>query len=297
MVNKKEGVLYPKAPYDFEKSLTFINRFPPSKEEKSVNSRSLIKATSIDDQIVLFNLVGKGDIATPQVNYKLYSDSEISEKLEEKVINRIKLYLSLEDELDQFYKDAKNDSAFYPIIENLYGYHQVKFLTPFENACWAILSQRTPQRKAKYLMNQLAKTYGKSIRVKQQEYTSFPEPLHILNSSEDKVQSLLGNSRKTNYLLSAANAFADIEDEFLIYSDYEKVNEWLQKINGIGEWSSSFIMLRGIGRMEKLPVGEKMLQKEVKSLYGDLCLTEISKKYKSMVGYWAHYLRARSLFK
>jgi DNA-3-methyladenine glycosylase II len=297
LVDKKEGILSPKAPFDFDKSLTFISGFPPSKEEQFIKSRSLTKATIIDNQIVVFHLVSTGDVESPQIHYKLYSDILISKEFEAKVINRITFFLSLNDELDLFYRQSKDDSSFYPIAKKLYGYHQVKFLTPFENACWAILSQRTPVQVARSMKFQLARAFGKSIRVNKMTYTAFPEPQHILNSSENEVQNLLKNTRKTKYILSAAKAFATISDEFLIHSDYEKVNQWLQQINGIGEWSASFIMLRGIGRMERLPTGEKMLKKEINSLYGDSNVTEISNVYKDMVGYWAHYLRAASLFK
>jgi DNA-3-methyladenine glycosylase II len=53
-----------------------------------------------------------------------------------------KVELSLGDDLRPFYAVAETDPAFAPLVQELYGYHQVKFLMPFENACWAILSQR-----------------------------------------------------------------------------------------------------------------------------------------------------------
>jgi DNA-3-methyladenine glycosylase II len=53
----------------------------------------------------------------------------------------------------------------------------------------------------------------------------------------------------------------------------------------------------GIGRMERLPMGEKILKKEFLSLYGeDRDLSEVSKLYGERVGYWAHYVRAACLF-
>lgn len=261
MIFTKEGILLPKKPFDFEKTLTFINGFPPSIEEQEVKSQTLKKATIIGDEIIVFELKSRGNIESPHLFYRLYSQNNLSSDVETKTINRITSFLSLQDDLSAFYEKSKEDDLFYPIVQQLYGYHQVKFLTPFENACWAILSQRTPVPLARAMKFQLAKEFGRTLEVEGTTYIAFPEPQHLLHTSEIKVQELLNNSCKTNYILSVAEAFASVSDEFIYTSEYNEVFEFLKGIHGIGDWSASFIMLRGIGRMEKLPVGEKMLKK------------------------------------
>ena len=49
-----------------------------------------------------------------------------------------------DDDLQPFYALAEADPPFWALVQRLYGYHQVRFFTPFENTCWAILGQRTP---------------------------------------------------------------------------------------------------------------------------------------------------------
>jgi DNA-3-methyladenine glycosylase II len=66
--------------------------------------------------------------------YILYSDSTISDELHEAVRDRIGFFPSLEDDLQVFYALAEEDPAFEPVMQELYGYHQVKFLSPFEKA-------------------------------------------------------------------------------------------------------------------------------------------------------------------
>ncbi len=59
-------------------------------------------------------------------------------------MDRLGFYLSLQDDLRPFYAIADADPDFAPVARGLYGFQQVKFLTPFEHLCWAILTQRTP---------------------------------------------------------------------------------------------------------------------------------------------------------
>ncbi|PFG03532.1 DNA-3-methyladenine glycosylase [Bacillus sp. es.034] len=295
MVVEKEGTLIPKAPYDFDKTLTFLRKFPPSKEEQA--HHTFTKAIMIQEQVILFELLSEGDIETPQLHYRLYSDASMTDEREAEAIERISFYLSLYDDLIPFYHLSKTDPTFYPIAQKLYGYHHVKFLTPFENTCWAILSQRTPVHFARCIKNEFASAFGKSIQRNDSNYTAFPKPQQILNAPEKELLKVVRSERKVNYIMSAAKQFAEVSNSFLMEEDYETVNQWLKEINGIGDWSASFNMLRGIGRMERLPIGEKMLQKEIQSLYGEAAdVSKVSDFYGGHVGYWAHYLRAAKLF-
>lgn len=71
---------------------------------------------------------------------------------------------------------------------------------------------------------------------------------------------------------------------------------WLDSINGIGSWSASFVMLRSLGRMERLNLDDRWLNLAASKVYGKDLSTEyirkIAEKYSPWQGYWAHYIRA-----
>jgi DNA-3-methyladenine glycosylase II len=50
------------------------------------------------------------------------------------------------------------------VVEGLCGLHQVKFLTPFEAAAWAILSQRISKKVAHIMKDRLVKLLGNNIK-------------------------------------------------------------------------------------------------------------------------------------
>ena len=205
--------------------------------------------------------------------------------------------MSLDDDLRPFYQIAHADAAFAPIVQDLYGYHQVKFLTPFENACWAALAQRNTQPVARRMKRALTETYGGSIQVQGVTYWAFPEALRLAHLSEDELMAVVHNARKAEYLLAVIRAFNEVDEHFLRTGDYEEVAAWLQHIRGFGAWSVGFVMLRGLGRMERVPLTEKHLLEAASRVYGhgkELSrgeIVKIAERCGVYQGYWAHYLR------
>ncbi len=117
------------------------------REDQTVSELSMTKAVRVGGRAIVFRLKPTGTIKMPGLKYSLFADHPFSRGLTEVVIDRISFFQSLSDDLEQFYRIAINDSNFAPVLQKLYGLHQVKFFTPFECACWAVLSQRNQLNK------------------------------------------------------------------------------------------------------------------------------------------------------
>ncbi len=290
----EEGSLRPTPPFDFAKSLDFLGMFPPMREDQSVSELSMTKAVRVGGRAIVFQLNPTGTIKMPGLKYTLFADHPFSRGLTEVVIDRISFFLSLADDLEQFYRTAINDSNFAPILQKLYGLHQVKFLTPFECACWAVLSQRNQLSAARKAKQVLLERYGTSLEVNGRVYRAFPEPTQLEEASKEEVKALLKHERREEYLGEVIKAFNNVDERFLRTAGYDKVEEWLKDIKGIGDWSAKLILLRGLGRMEKLAV-EKRLIAAAGRVYGKPMTLQrlhvIAEKYGRWKGYWAYYLR------
>src|SRR5713101_8721979 len=297
---QETGTLTPTPPFDFSKSLQFLGIFGPTKNEQTVSTHSLTKAISIDGQTVVFQLTSIGTTEKPGLEYSLFSAKPFSQAMENAVVERITFFLSLKDDLQPFYCLGREDPDFAPIIEHLYGYHQVKFLTPFENACWAVLTQRNPMNIAQKMKQTLIARFGSSLVVNGTTYWAFPEPIQVAVADESELMSLVPNGRRAEYLSAIARSFSEVDEEFLKAHPDEEVEVWLRSIKGIGEWSADFIMVRGLGRMERVPLTEKRLVEAASKVYGlgeELsrdALQCLADKYGQWQGYWAHYLRVAS---
>lgn len=255
-----QGTLAPRAPFDFEKTLDFIGAFVPMIGEQTLAPRSMTKTISVEGIATVFQLLSGGSVAQPALAYTLYSAHRLDADAQRQITNHIRFFLSLDDDLNAFYALAARDEKYQPVIQRFYGLHHVKFLTPFENAVWAVLTQRTPMRVAQTIKRALIEQYGPSLTVNGQEYRAFPEVNALYSVSPENLNTLVHNERKTMYLCAVIEAFHQVSDEFLQHAPTEQVRAWLLNIKGIGEWSADFILLRGLGRMEHLRMSESTLR-------------------------------------
>ena len=291
----EEGSLRPIAPFDFAKSLDFLGMFPPMQEDQAVSEVSLTKAIRVGGRTIAFQLKSTGTIKMPGLRYNLFSDHSFSHGLTDLIIDRISFFLSLNDDLEQFYRIAINDTNFAPVLQKMYGLHQVKFLTPFECACWAVLSQRNQLTAAREAKQALLERFGTSLDVRGRTYLAFPEPSQLAEASQEDLRAIIRHERREDYLSHIIRAFTEVDERFLRTGDYDRVEDWLKNVRGIGDFSSRLIMLRGLGRMDKIAI-EKRLIAAAGRVYGkpmsEQRLHVIAEKYGRAKGYWAYYLRA-----
>jgi len=114
----------------------------------------------------------------------------------------------------------------------------------------------------------IVEKFGSSLNVNGSVYWAFPEPAQLAVVDTGELVDLIRNKQKAEYLSAVARAFKEVDEEFLRVADYDEVEVWLRKIKGIGEWSAAFVLLRGLGRMERVPLTEKKLIEVVSQVYG-----------------------------
>jgi DNA-3-methyladenine glycosylase II len=297
-----EGKLKPVAPFDFSKSMEFLSDFSPMQNEQGVKSGGFTKAVQVNGQTVGFEVTDEGTVENPKLTFTAYSETKFTDQTKESVANRISFFLSLQDNLKEFYEIAKTDQYIQPAIKQFYGHKQVKFLTPFEIACWAILAQRIPLNVARKMKENIVKKAGGKITLKDNEYFSFPEASTLAAASAE-LPLLVPNKRKAEYLSGVAEAFCKVDEQWLRTAPYDEVHDWLTGIKGIGDWSANFVMIRGLGRMEELSNIEPQLALDVGRVYGgkqepmqNEGVCEIAARYGKWKGYWAYYLRIYAEF-
>ena len=296
MTTTVHGRLTPTPPFDFAQSLSFIEGFSPTRDEQAIAELSLTKAVFVAGQVIVFRVVATGSVEQPTLDYTLWSDQTISSTVQNLADDRIAFFLSLHDDLLPFYAIGEQDPAFASVLARLRGYHQVKFLTPFENACWAVLTQRTPMPVARTLKEALIKAFGDSLEVAGETYSAFPEPAPVAAAEHNALVKLVGNERRATYLSAIAQAFSTTDEGWLRTAPTEEVIAWLRAIKGIGPWSAQFVALRGLGHVDFIPSGEERMLQAAARIYGtatdNAAIERIAAQYGSWQGYWAHYLRA-----
>lgn len=286
------GRLAPVAPFDFAQSLQFIRASALMEGEYAVSDGALTRAVYVDGRVLAFRVRATGSVEQPALDYTLFDTQPISPALHAAGADRVGFFLSVADDLAPFYALAQDDPPFAPVLDQLYGYHQVKFLTPFELACWAVLSQRNQFGVTLRMRRALMEAYGGAIEVEGQVFPASPEAGPLAAAGPDEIARVIRHKPKAAWVSAVAHGFLQADEGFLRHAPYEEAEAWLRRLKGIGAWSARFIMLRGLGRMERLPPGDRFIAQAVAQRYGPVPVEALAKRYGPYQGYWAHYLRA-----
>ena len=293
-------MLTPCGPYDFRKTLELLGTTSPFRNDVRLEDESLTRAVTVNRLPIVVRVSSRGSIEAPRLACSAYSGAPITPAIRDSTLNTVSSFLGLHDELAPFYALARSDEAFAPLVERFYGYHQLRFTTPFEAACWAILTQHNHWNIARKMKETLTRGLGSRLSVDGVEYAAFPGHAAFLEAGPDAVRWLIKNERRTLSLLAAAAAFAEADAVFLSDAPHPEVERWLRSISGIGPWSANFVLIRGLGRAEVAPLIDQPLLRAAYDVYGPhrILRTEdiakIASVYGRYQGYWAHYLRMHS---
>lgn len=277
-------------PFDFRHTLTFLSGFAPAQGEQTTDGE-LRRATRVGGQTVGF--VVRQDGAELEVT--LHPERPLSPQDEAALRARIAFFLATEVDLRPFYALPEQDQAFRPVIQAIHGFHQPRFLAPFEAACWAVITQRLPGTQARRIKRALSERCGEPW----EGLPAFPEPTDLAGLSEADLHGILLTERKARAVAGLALAFQGVTTAELVSRPYQEVRAWLLGLYGIGPWSALFIMLRGLGRVERLDLDGPLLnelQKAAQPVYGDRTPAELrrmAERYGDQQGQWAIYLRSR----
>ncbi len=278
--------------FDFAQSLAFTRGFSPTYDEQVVTATALTKANMLDGRCIAFRVEDAGSTEAPQARYTLFSEEPLDDASQQQMSQQISFFLSLQDDLKPFYAIAQRDDHFAPVLRRLYGLRQVKFLTLCEIACWSVLVQHRAMPIARKMKRALLERYGGSITVEGHTYQAFPTFAQLASVSAAEFADTINNERSAQYLYEVVQALSRLDEHFLRTAPYEEAAAALRAIKGIGPWSTNFILLRGLGRMERLAADMKPLQDAYKKIYPpEVTLDQLQQYYGQYIGYWSFYLR------
>jgi 3-methyladenine DNA glycosylase/8-oxoguanine DNA glycosylase len=156
-----------------------------------------------------------------------------------------------------------------PVVSLLQGLHPglrpVLFASPYEAACWAVLSHRIWMTQAVRLRRRLTERYGTEVDVGGSVLRAFPAPAVL--AKMEYQPGLPGP--KIPRLRAIAEAAADgmLDAAALRAMPAEEALKQLQLLPGIGRFSAELILIRGAGHPDVFPRSETRLHEIMRDAY------------------------------
>ncbi|MFC4146727.1 DNA-3-methyladenine glycosylase family protein [Micromonospora mangrovi] len=160
------------------------------------------------------------------------------------------------------------------------GLRPCGFHSPYEAACWAVLSQRVRITQAARLRADLIREHGQD--------GAFPAPARL----RDLDLGLPG--RKPEYLHAIAEAALDglLDGSRLRGLEPDAAIDQVRQVKGLGPFAAELVVLRGANHPDGLPRHEARLEAEIAECYGSgSALPDVAQAWRPYRTWAAVHLR------
>ena len=170
-------------------------------------------------------------------------------------------------DLNPFYGEA--DDVMRPIIKRLHGLKPPRTATVYEALIIAYTEQQISLRVAMAFQRRIVERYGKPLPNGELTFHSFPSPAALAAADTEELRSLGLSRNKADFITSLSKRVSsgELDLESLKTIPTGEAREALQSIRGVGEWTSDYVLVRGLGRTEMVPYDDLGTQDSVGLYY------------------------------
>jgi DNA-3-methyladenine glycosylase II len=177
--------------------------------------------------------------------------------------------LSLDIDLEPFYRWAEADPILAQLIVRCYGMRPLRAPTLFEALVTAISAQQVNLTFATTTRSRLITRFGRSVSIDGRIFYGFPTPQSLADASVQELRNMQFSWRKAEYIVNLAQRVAVGQlrlEEFPQLSN-EDVIERITQVKGLGRWTADWLLARGLGRGDVIAAGDLGVRKAVGKFY------------------------------
>ncbi len=181
---------------------------------------------------------------------------------------RLQRFLGLDQPLAAFYRAVRGDAVMAPLVRRLRGVRIPQVPSLWEALCWAIIGQQINLAFAYRLRNRFI-ALGNRRDGGDGGPLPFPGPEQVLCIPTPAWREAQFSRQKAAYLQGVAQAFLDgtLAEARLDALPLEEAEASLRAVKGLGPWSVAYGLLRALGRVDALPVGDAGLRAALRHHY------------------------------
>jgi DNA-3-methyladenine glycosylase II len=240
-------------PFRLDFSVWALRRRPRNTMDRW-DGTSYQRVLVLSDEAVAVSLTQAKQSDEPSLIVRLRGD-HVGHHSERDVRAAIERMLGVQRDLSGFYRMASRDSVLGPLAARYRGVKPPRFPTVFEALINAIAFQQISLEAGLSLLNRLAATYGKAVRVNGVCLHAFPCPSDLAGLEPQALREIGFSLRKATTIIEHSQSVVagrlDLE-RFEDLADDDVVSR-LTSLSGIGRWSAEYVLLRGLGRLHIFP--------------------------------------------
>ena len=176
-------------------------------------------------------------------------------------------------DLTPFYQQVGAHSVLGPIVQRLEGLKPIRPPSLFEMAVTAVTEQQISMAAAYQIRWRVVDAFGDRPPGAPEDarLVAFPKPETLAEATLEELQSCGLSRRKAEYIKGLATAIADGELDLkrLKAMPNDEARAFISGWRGFGPWSADYILVRGLGRPDSVPVDDLGVRTVVGEYLGD----------------------------
>ena len=262
--------LLPASPFDLELTAGYHTYFRGRYGTDSWVDGQYRRLLDLGPKLALASVRAVGTVEEPELEVELRGENLTPQDAAAGKV-QVAWMLGTQQDLTPFYDLARGDPALAAICERFHGLHLPHTSSVFEALTLAILGQQIATNVARIVRTLLIETYGLRQAFDGADYYAFPRAETLATASVEDLRRLKLSYRKAEYLQGVARAARDGTGglDCLNEKSDEVVVQQVTQLRGVGNWTAQWVLVRGLGRPDALPLGDLALRRIVSSLYFD----------------------------
>ena len=186
-----EGHLHPVPPFEFAYSRRFVQERVLADIDAS-RPHTLTLAMPWDGDAVLVTLRSLGKVESPLILAKIQSPFPLTESKQARIHAAVRFRFGMDEDIQPLYTLGWDDDPFADLLDEWYGFHQVKFASPWAAACWGWLQEAAGTGPGAELWARLLRL-GPSQAHEAIRLHTFPAAALLIASGPDQLGGLLSD--------------------------------------------------------------------------------------------------------
>ncbi len=182
------------------------------------------------------------------------------------VVRQVARIASCDHDGDAFVALGDRDPVLRRLIAAAPGLRPPLFASPYEAAVWCLLTHRRSRRQGTVLRDRIAREHGARFEIAGRELWALPSPDRLLTVRA--VPGLPEEQLARVHAVAAAALDGRLDVDRLAAMDPPEAMSDLERIRGIGPFSSGLVVVRACGLSDVLPMQEPRSRAAVARLYG-----------------------------
>lgn len=261
--------LRPLPPFSLKLTVWALRR-RPNNEVDRWDGRNYSRIFAFEDTAVKVSVSQEGCLNKPKLHVVVVGEISDSQTIKSRISAMLEKMFSLRKDLREFYSLSSGDKRLRALVEQFTGVKPPRFPTLFEALVNAFSGQQISLDLGIVLLNRLSHSYGVAFMENDRDLRAFPRPkdLAVLSAEDLRKLGLSRNKGMAIIELSKGIINRNVEIENLEKISNTEIAQYLSRIRGVGRWSSEYVLLRGLGRINMFPGDDVGAQRNLQDFMG-----------------------------